>query len=247
MNLKKIHDNKILFCMIAPDNICVSEDIEDQNIYFKDFDFSIRKKILNDTDKKIKINKFSSFNNHLGIYPCYRDDLESVVYLLIYFVTEGRFLDNMNYEQRKNFKQCFFIEKMMDILPEEIIVIFNYVRKLSPNEFPAYDFIFGLFESFFSDLNLEKDFLEYCWVTKIFEDKKNKFKKKKRKFSAKIEFNKKQDLYKKFDSCSVEMDQIKKKLSLEIPKQCKMSNTIFLNPPISEVEEDVTGESFESD
>ena len=239
-----MHDNHILFCMTSPENICISNDIQDQNIYFQDFEFSIRKKILNDNDKKIKINKFSSFNNYLGIYPCYRDDLESTIYLLIYFITEGKFLDNMNYEQRKNFKQRFYIEKMLDILPEELIIFFNYIRKLAPNELPCYNFILGLFESFFSDLNLENEFLEYIWVERIKEQKIAKKRgSKKRRNSTKTDFNNKRELYKKFDSCSVEMDQLKKKLSLEIPKNHNKINTIVIVPPIIE-EDELTGKSF---
>ena len=84
--------------MMSLSNICISNDLNDQKLYLKDFEDSIKLKILSEDRKNLKLHKFSSLNNHLGLYPSYRDDLESLLYIIIYFFTEGKFLSKLNVE-----------------------------------------------------------------------------------------------------------------------------------------------------
>jgi len=97
-SLEKIHDNNIIYHNISPQNICISYDIQCQKLFFINFQNSFKKKILDEDNFKSNTNLFSSLNNHLGIYPSYRDDMESMVYLLLYFILNEKFLESLNSE-----------------------------------------------------------------------------------------------------------------------------------------------------
>lgn len=160
----KIHSKNIVYQNTGPDNIRISTDIKNQRLFFTNFEYSFKKKILNDDNFKNQLTKFSSLNNHLGIFPSFKDDLESMIYMLIYFIKGGEFLNGMTMEQIKLFKLRFQIEEMKAEVPEELIVIFNYIQSLSSEQKPNYNHILKCFESFFLRDNYSQSYYHYDWV-----------------------------------------------------------------------------------
>lgn len=91
--LEHMHRNKFIHRDIKPENFLIGTYQNCDKIYAIDFGLS-KKYIQKDgTHMTYKDNKsltgtprYASINNHLGIEQSRRDDLESVIYMLIYFL-----------------------------------------------------------------------------------------------------------------------------------------------------------------
>jgi casein kinase I family protein HRR25 len=119
-------------------------------------------------------NRFCSLNAHFNIFPSFRDDIESLVYMLVFFKKGGDFLNQSTHEQIKAFKLTFVIEDFYtEDFPEEIITIYNYVRLLSFDEFPNYAYLISLFEGFFTKNNLDKENIIYDWIKTMIDSEVN--------------------------------------------------------------------------
>ena len=90
-NIKIIHDRGIIHRNITPENICIGLNENKKKVYFIDFDSA--KPYLDDNGRhsefrckdKLRGNPiFISMNAHQSYELSRRDDLESLMYLLIY-------------------------------------------------------------------------------------------------------------------------------------------------------------------
>lgn len=110
-------------------------------------------------------NRFCSLNAHFNIFPSFRDDIESLVYLLVFFKKEGDFLTQTTHEQIKTQKMNLIIEEFYtEDFPEEIITMFNYIRLLGFDEFPNYPYLISLFEGYFVRNNIDKENYVFDWI-----------------------------------------------------------------------------------
>jgi len=96
--------------------------------------------------------RYMSINTHLGREQSRRDDLESLGYVFMYFL-RGRLpwqdlraqTDEQLYEKIGEKKQTTPISELCEGFPKEFAIYMDYVRKLSFQETPDYDFLRDLF------------------------------------------------------------------------------------------------------
>ena len=185
--LEYIHNKGVIHRDIKPENFVLGKEPESnpKYIYLIDFGFSkfFDKNSLNDiiTNKKnfTGTPRYASINALRGFEQSMRDDLESVGYVLIYFL-KGK-LPWMGIEDRdqneKNKKIC--IRKIetssADLcygLPKEFIEYFDYCKNLEFEQMPDYGM---LKELFMKMLRTEKERFDYIYDWNV--TKKNKIKK----------------------------------------------------------------------
>ncbi|KAG1844987.1 kinase-like domain-containing protein [Suillus subluteus] len=95
---------------------------------------------------------FALINNHLGVKPGRRDDLESLTYMLIYFLHGS--LPWLTRDDEKLFsstilerKACATIAEICHDIPAEFATILIYTRSLAFTEDPDYDHLRSLLHS----------------------------------------------------------------------------------------------------
>jgi len=92
--------------------------------------------------------RYASINTHNGLEQSRRDDLESLCYILIYFLRGKLPWQGMQgstkatkYDLIRKKKMATSPEKLCQNLPEEFINFLNYVRKLEFTQEPDYKFL----------------------------------------------------------------------------------------------------------
>lgn len=100
--------------------------------------------------------RYASLNTHLGIEQSRRDDLESLGYLMVYFLKgslpwQGLKAVNKEDKYAKILakKRTTTIEALCRGLPPEFALYFNYVRSLQFDERPDYTYIRKILKSVF--------------------------------------------------------------------------------------------------
>ena len=128
--------------------------------------------------------RYASINTHLGIEQSRRDDLESVGYVLLYFLRgelpwQGLKAKNMKekYEKIMEKKISTSVDYLCKGFPEEIKNFICYVRNLNFDERPDYKSLKKLFRTIAEREKFEYDF-QFDWVVKktqqeVNEEKKN--------------------------------------------------------------------------
>ena len=181
--IENLHKHYYLHRDIKPENFLIGMKEKANIIYLIDFGLSKRYKNPK-THQHIPYRegrsltgtaRYVSINTHLGIEQSRRDDLESIGYLLVYFlkgVLPWQGLKNGNRYTR-------IMEKKLQIpteilcygLPEEFIFYLNYCKSLRFEDRPDYDYLRGLFIKLLGTCNvvygLTKEMLKFDWC---FED-----------------------------------------------------------------------------
>jgi len=178
--LEKLHRFKYIHRDIKPNNFLISRDLSMEQVYLMDFGLSkkymIGDKHIKFTDSKSLIGtiRYASRNIHMGFEPSRRDDLESVGYMLVYFL-KGR-LPWQGTNKKKGIKGDDYIKHVGDIkigislsqlcekIPECFKDFLFYCRQLRFHEKPDYGYIKQLFRKAGEDLKIE---LKYEWVVKV--------------------------------------------------------------------------------
>ncbi|KAE9408487.1 kinase-like protein [Gymnopus androsaceus JB14] len=160
--VQAIHEKFLMNRDIKPDNFLIGlpNSKSASTIHITDFGMA---KHYRDPKTKVHIpyreNKSSpgtvrymSINTHLGREQSRRDDLESLGYVFMYFL-RGRLpwqdlraqTDEQLYEKIGEKKQTTPISELCEGFPKEFAIYMDYVRKLSFQETPDYDFLRDLF------------------------------------------------------------------------------------------------------
>ncbi|KAF9928465.1 casein kinase I, partial [Modicella reniformis] len=160
--VQTIHEKNLIYRDIKPDNFLVGKPHTKHANLVHVVDFGMAKQYR---DPKTKQHipyrerkslsgtaRYMSINTHLGREQSRRDDLEAMGHVFMYFLRGGlpwqglkAATNKQKYEKIGEKKQSTPIKELCDGFPEEFGIYLNYVRKLSFEETPDYDFLRDLF------------------------------------------------------------------------------------------------------
>ena len=130
--------------------------------------------------------RYASISTHLGIEQSRRDDLESVGYIMVYFLKGSLPWQGLKakttqekYKMIEDKKVNTSLSVLCDGLPREIEEIINYTRGLAFDEEPDYNKIKGHIKGLMEANDLKIDYL-FDWVLKTNKAQKEKEKDKKK-------------------------------------------------------------------
>ena len=136
--IKKIHSKGIIHRDIKPNNFMTG--YKDNNDKINIIDFGLAKSYLSTNDKSHKLRviglqpigtaRYASIYTHNGISQSRRDDLESIGYVLIYFLQSKLPWQGLKLKNRK--------DKWQKILNSKINTDLNTLCKGIPNQFKEY-------------------------------------------------------------------------------------------------------------
>ena len=177
--IENLHKHNFIHRDIKPENFMIGSQSTSNIIYLVDFGLSRRFKNAKNNQhipyregrNLIGTARYVSVNTHLGIEQSRRDDLESIGYVLIFFL-KG-YLPWQGMKGRDKYQRI--MEKKLQIpvdilclgLPEEMTVFMNYVKSLKFEDRPDYDYLRGIFIKMLSKCitvyNIEKEYLKFDW------------------------------------------------------------------------------------
>lgn len=178
--IQYVHSKGIVHRDIKPENFLIG--LRDNNINV--IDFGLCKPFKTHENKHIPFSskkkligtiRYTSINSHMGNEHSRRDDLESIGYILIYFLKGalpwqglGNGQQNLTKEDKYrliyNCKKTITNEKLCEDIPEEFLTYMNYVKSLDFEEKPNYNMLYKLFMSLFKKNGFEYDGI-YDWST----------------------------------------------------------------------------------
>ncbi|KAL4448778.1 hypothetical protein ABPG74_012867 [Tetrahymena malaccensis] len=169
--IEYIHHRYILHRDIKPANFLIGSGNNQNKLYIIDFGLSKRYLQRDGTHIPYRENKnltgtarYASINTHLGIEQCRRDDLESLGYVLMYFL-RGSLpwqCPKANNTKEKHWsimekKISTPVELLCQSFPVEFAKYLNYCRNLRFDEKPDYNYCQSLFKECFQKEGYNKD------------------------------------------------------------------------------------------
>lgn len=181
--IEYVHYKHFLHRDIKPDNFVVGTGEHARHVYLIDFGLAKRYRDprtlfhIPYSDKKSLTGtaRYASLNTHLGIAQSRRDDLESLGYLLMYFMRGSLPWQGLraNTKEEKYVKilqkkRTTTIESLCRGFPLEFQLYFNYVRSLQFDERPDYSYLRKILRNVFIRENYRNDDM-YDWVIQRME------------------------------------------------------------------------------
>lgn len=166
--LEFMHSRNYIHRDVKPNNFLLgryNRKFDDDNkVYVIDFGLSkeyIDKKTkrhydYNESSKFVGTPRYASINTHMGIRQSRRDDLESVAYILIYFLNGELPWQGIRAKTKSEKKEKIKVSKVnFDVqiqcqnkkdIPNELMIFLEYTKSLKFNEKPDYSYIRSLFD-----------------------------------------------------------------------------------------------------
>ena len=128
--------------------------------------------------------RYAALNSHKGIRQGRRDDLESMLYILIYFLKGKLPWQDVKAKQREERHKLIFekkskttVELLCQDLPSEFAELLKYVKSLQFDEKPLYCKFYAYFHNLISKINnenIQENNFSYIWE-KTIVDNMNKY------------------------------------------------------------------------
>ncbi|KAK2446237.1 casein kinase protein [Trifolium repens] len=176
--IEYMHSKGFLHRDIKPDNFLMGIRRKSSQVYIIDFGLGKRYKDPK-TNKHIPYRenknltgtaRYASCNTHLGIEQSRRDDLESIGYVLMYFLRGSLPWQGLKavtkeekYDKIREKKLSTSIEKLCESYPVEFTSYFHYCRSLTFDQDPDYGLLKRLFCDLFTREGYEHDNL-FDWT-----------------------------------------------------------------------------------
>ena len=177
--LEYVHARRVIHRDVKPDNFAVGVGKEAHRVFV--FDFGLAKKFMNADGNHIQYldgkgltgtARYASVNTHRGVEQSRRDDLESLAYVLIYFMKGALPWQNIKarntqekYNRIRDAKADTKVEVICEGLPEEFATYLTYCRSLAFNQKPDYKYAKDLFKGVFRKMNFTYDYV-FDWSEK---------------------------------------------------------------------------------
>lgn len=173
--IEYIHSRKIIHTNLKPNSFLLGKNSKSHILYLSDF-CSARKYWMHKAHiefSKGKTNfgsvKFLSQNSLNGYELSRRDDLESIAYIIIYFLKgylPWQDLKSNNKEEKYRkiceIKNQITPKDLCKDLPEEFETFFEYIKKLEFTDVPNYNYLKDLLKKVIEKLGEKIDFW-YDW------------------------------------------------------------------------------------
>ena len=153
--IEYIHSRRIIHRDIKPDNFTIGYGKNSHRIFI--IDFGLAKKFMTSKKEHIPYKegkgltgtaRYASINTHLGVEQSRRDDLESLGYVLLYFLRGKLPWQNLKatnlkekYERIKNKKVLTKLKNLCHGFPNEFYEYCSYCRKIKFKEKPDYKYL----------------------------------------------------------------------------------------------------------
>lgn len=169
--LQQLHGTHFIHRDIKPNNFLIGRPPDASQVYIMDFGLSKKYMVkdvhMNFRNKRSLIGtaRYASVNMHMGIEPSRRDDLESVGYMLIYFLKGSLPWQGIKKDHRSNHlekigdvKMSTSIETLCHGLPNCFLQYIKYCRQLAFDGTPDYNHLRQLFIEEANKLNIQPCF-----------------------------------------------------------------------------------------
>ena len=155
--IESVHNKGVVHRDLKPENILMGKGDKHDQCYLVDYGISKVYKDVNGThipyrDKKsfIGTTRYASISAHSGIEISRKDDLESLIYVLVFLYKGNLPWQNLKVSENEKTKKVgemklkLSSEEICKDMPEEFVKFLNYVKNLSFKQNPDYIFLKGL-------------------------------------------------------------------------------------------------------